>query len=48
MFLKSSISPWTSINTFLLKSPFDTAAITSATARIWLVRFPFAFCAQTV
>src|SRR5438105_3746055 len=38
--LSSRISPWTSTVTFLLKSPFATAVVTSAMLRIWLVSWP--------
>src|SRR6266700_932639 len=38
--LSSRISPWTRTVTFLERSPFATAVVTSAMFRIWLVSWP--------
>ena len=40
VFFISKISPFTSIVTFLDRSPEATALVTSAMLRTWLVRFP--------
>ena len=42
--LRSSISPWTSTSTVLLKSPFATAFVTSEMDRTWFVKFDAIFC----
>ena len=41
---KSSISPWTSTSTVLLRSPFATAFVTSEMDRTWFVKFDAIFC----
>ena len=41
---KSSISPWTSTLTCLLRSPSATALVTSEMERTWLVRLEAIFC----